>query len=99
MVRLNLDDLKEFDDLVVAGYREWVEEAPDQWKVDGFLENRSPIVVTSRFGQNARIAVPRNETEEAKEWESERDYSKMAFVTFALATLIKYVLSLVVIVS
>ena len=58
MVRLNLDDLKEFDDLVVAGYREWVEEAPDQWKVDGFLENRSPIVVTSRFGQNARIAVP-----------------------------------------
>ena len=76
---------------MVAGYRKWVEDAPKDWKVDGFLENKRPILVTSRFGQNARIGVPDNEAEEAGAWQLKRDYSKLAFVTLVLATSIKYV--------
>ena len=76
----------------MAGYRDWVDDAPDHWKVDGFLEDRSPIVVTSRFGQDARIAARGDEDREAESWESERDYSKLAFFTFAVATSIKHVL-------
>ena len=77
------------NDLIVKGYDDWVDEAPDAWKVDGFLLQRSPIVVTSRLGQNARIATLGNEAQEAEAWERERDYSKLAFVTFAIATSIK----------
>jgi hypothetical protein len=77
------------DELIVDGYKRWVDEAPDDWKVDGFLQGRSPIVVTSRFGQNARIATLGNEAEEAEAWEGERDFSKLAFFTFAIATSIK----------
>lgn len=75
----------------MAGYHEWVDNAPDHWKADGFLEDKSPIVVTSRFGQNARIATPGDEDYEADGWQLERDYSKLAFLTFAIATSIKYV--------
>lgn len=85
-----MEDVQDLDDLIVDGYDAWVNDAPDGWKVDGFLVERSPIVVTSRFGQNARIAVPGNEAQEAEAWERERDYSKLAFVTFAIATSIKY---------
>jgi hypothetical protein len=76
---------------MVEGYDEWVNQAPESWRVDGFLEDNSPIVVTSRFGQNARIAVPGNEAEEADAWQSERDYSKFAFLTVAIANSIEYV--------
>ncbi len=89
MIKLNFEDLKLLDALIVEGYHDWVDNAPERWKVDGFLQNKSPIVVTSRFGQNARIAAPGNESQEAEAWQLERDYSKLAFVTFALATLIK----------
>jgi hypothetical protein len=89
VIKLNFHNLKQLDSLLVGGYREWVENAPDHWKVDGFLKNKSPIVVTSRFGQNAWIATPGNEAHEAIAWQLERDYSKLAFVTFALATSIQ----------
>jgi hypothetical protein len=86
---LNLEGVKELDSLIVEGYEGWVRKAPDQWKADGFLERRSPILVTSRFGQNARIAIRGNEEEEAESWNLERDYSKISYLTFALATTIE----------
>lgn len=85
-----MEDVQDLDDLIVKGYDAWVNDAPDAWKVDGFLVERSPIVVTSRFGQNAHIAIPGNEAQEVEAWERERNYSKLAFVTFAIATSIKY---------
>jgi hypothetical protein len=88
-MKLNFEEVQCLDKLVVDGYDAWVDGAPDGWKVDGFLEGRSPIVVTSRFGQNARIATPGNEAQEAEDWQQERDFSKLAFFTFAIATSIK----------
>ena len=88
-IRLNFENVKCLDSLVLEGYKDWVENAPDHWRIDGFIDKRSPIVVTSRFGQNARIAVPGKEDEESNAWGLERDFSKLAFFTFALATSIK----------
>jgi len=86
---LNFEDVKTLDCLIVDGYSAWVNKAPSHWKADSFLQNHSPIVVTSRFGQNTGIAARGNEEHEAANWDSERDYSKIAFLTFALATSIE----------
>lgn len=85
-IRLNFEDVKALDANIVTGYQAWVAAAPRHWKADGFLEKNSPIVITSRFGQNAAIAVMGNEEREAALWDLQRDYSKIAFLTFALAT-------------
>jgi hypothetical protein len=90
MFKLNFENVQHLDGLIVEKYDGWVDDAPDAWKADGFLLRRKPILVTSRFGQNARIATPGNEAHEAEAWQKERDYSKLAFVTFAIATSIKY---------
>ena len=77
------------DKEIVSGYSEWVEKAPAHWTADGFLKNHSPIVITSRYGQNAAIAIPGQEEVEADIWDMDRDFSKVAFLTFALATSIE----------
>ena len=89
-IKLNYESLRRLDELLVRGYADWVKDAPEDWKTDGFLTERSPIVVTSCFGQNGRVAIPGKENEEANAWQVERDYSKLAFFTFAIATSIKY---------
>jgi hypothetical protein len=86
---LNFEDVNTLDSLLVNEYDTWVNNAPPAWQADGFLKSNSPIVITSRFGQNAAIALQGNEQEEAVSWDMERDYSKIAFLTFALATKIE----------
>jgi hypothetical protein len=90
-IRLNFEDIQSLDNHLVDGYDDWVNGLPNHWKRDGFLEKHTPILITSRFGQNASIALPNNEDQEAEDWHQERDYSKIAFLTFALATSIEYV--------
>lgn len=90
-IRLNFEDVKDLDTDMVDKYDDWVDCAPVHWKLDGFLQNNSPIVVTSRFGQNALIAAPGNEDKEADIWNKQRDYSKIAFLTVAIATEIECV--------
>jgi len=90
-VRLNFKDVQSLDHHLVDGYDDWVDGLPNQWKKDRFLEKHSPIIITSRFGQNASIALLDNEDQEAEDWHHEHDYSKIAFLTFALATSIEYV--------
>ena len=90
-IHLNYEELKTLDGLMVRGYDDWVEEAPRSWKADGFLEKSSPVVVTSRFGQDARIGLRGSEERESESWRLERDYSKVAFLTIAIATSIQYV--------
>ena len=85
-INLNFESLSSLDSLVVRGYKRWVKNAPQHWKEDGFLKNSSPIVVTSRYGQNAAIALHGNEQQEAAAWELDRDYSKISFLTVAIAT-------------
>jgi len=75
---------------VSTGYHTWVADAPDHWKTDDFLKENSPIIITSCYSQNARIAIPGKEDDEAAAWDLKCNYSKVAFLTFALATSIEY---------
>ncbi|KAH9032220.1 hypothetical protein EDB84DRAFT_1438686 [Lactarius hengduanensis] len=88
-IKLNQRNTEKLDELMSKGYKDWVKKAPSLWKKDGFLEKHSPIVVTSRYGQNVEIAEGGSEMREASHWNKERDYSKVAFTTVALATLIE----------
>jgi hypothetical protein len=89
-IRLNLELLIQLDNLIVQGFQNWVDAAPNAWKVDRFLTTHSPVVVTSCYGQNAAIAIEGNRRAEAAAWDRDRDYSKIAFLTVAIATTIKY---------
>ncbi|KAH8998202.1 hypothetical protein EDB86DRAFT_2828489 [Lactarius hatsudake] len=69
-IKLNQRNTEKLDELMSEGYEEWVENAPRSWKKDGFLERHSPIVVTSRYGQNVEISEGGNETcTEVTSWE------------------------------
>lgn len=92
MIRLNFELVRRLDHYMVRGYDDWANKAPAEWTADSFLQNNKPIVVTSRYGQDARFAVPGHEEREAQEWENRRDYSKIAFLTVAIATCIEYAL-------
>ena len=92
-ISLNFESVRSLHTHIVDGYQSWVNNAPPAWKKDNFLQSHSPIIITSRYGQNASIALPHNNRNEADAWNRERDYSKVAFLTFALATSIEYIIS------
>ena len=89
IIRLNFEDVPALDEMIVEGYREWVEDAPEPWKADGFLTKNLPIIVTSCFSQNMAIMLLGNEEEEAAMWNLEQDYLKIVYLTIVLATLIE----------
>lgn len=84
-----MNNVKLLDEYLTGGFRQWVDDSPDHWKEDGFLTDNSPIIVTSCFGQNAVIAIEGNEDTEAAAWDRDRDYSKITFLSVAIATSIK----------
>jgi len=94
-IGLNFETLSKLHTLLSEGYDDFVSQAPADWKKDGFLLNNKPIMITSRYGQNASIALEDNQDQEANDWNSERDYSKIAFLTFALATSIELVFTFI----
>jgi hypothetical protein len=75
--------------MMIAEYQNWVNAAPAHWKEDGFLQNHRPAAITKRFGQNEPINVA-PEMEE-RQWDNDRHWERMSYVTFALATHFEYV--------
>lgn len=84
MVSLNLQMLKRLDKALRTEYHSWVETAPSAYKEDKFFQERVPIIVTSSYGQNQRIGLKPGE--ERENWQRDRDFSKVRFMTVALAT-------------
>lgn len=70
-------------------WTEWVENAPEEWKNDGFITEHAPIAVTSRFGQDQPICSSQERDNEAQTWLEERCYHKIRFVSVGLATHVK----------
>jgi hypothetical protein len=68
----------------------FVQNAPREWLSDEFLTSRVPISVSSRYGQNRALNF---DDEAAEVWERERDYSHIRYMSIALATHIRCVLS------
>ena len=92
-ISLNFKDILALNNLILHGYHFWVNNTPPSWKEDDFLQTNSPILITSHYGQNASIALPGNNSDKAHTWNREFNYSKVAFLTFALTTSIEYIIS------
>ena len=52
----NLAVLKHPDEAMVESHEELIENVPGQYTQDGFSPMRQPVTVTSRFGQNQKLA-------------------------------------------
>lgn len=75
------------------GYQDWVDDAPDSWKRDGFLTSRKPIAVSIRYGQNHPIRLDiDNINIEATSWNQAKRFQEAKFVTIAIATQLRSVL-------
>lgn len=82
--------MKRLDRMIVRSYHDWVEDAPEEYKADDFLTSRIPVAVTTRFGQNQKLASSvelRNQ--EQGNWARDRDYSRIRYLTIALASHIR----------
>ena len=90
-INLNLATLKDLDNAIVESYENWIEEAPVSYKQDNFFPARRPVAVTSRFGQNQQLADTEPlRVEERSNWARECDYTRIRFITIALATHLRY---------
>lgn len=84
MLDLNIDMVQLLDREICKGYASWVRRAPAEYKDDNFFIERVPIVITSRYGQNNQLG--HKPVQERGNWKRDRDWSKIRFVTVALAT-------------
>jgi hypothetical protein len=58
------------------------------WKEDGWLAQHQPVSVSCRFGQNQPIASTNRQTRrvEGANWQAERSYAKIRYMSLAIAT-------------
>lgn len=80
-------------------YETWARDAPHQWSKDDFFINSRPIFVTIHYGQNQEICIRNAFEQEADIWETERDYSKIKYLSIAIATEITYAIVLFIFIT
>ncbi len=81
---MNLEALKTLNRNIADYWEPWVESAPHEWKTDDFITSNSPIARTYRYGQDE--LVDDTGDFEAEEWEKERCFENVRYVSFAIAT-------------
>lgn len=86
-VHLRLTKLRQLDAAIVDGYQAWVTSAPPHYQKDGFLHERYPVAITSRYGQNQEIGVDIEDMEEeGLNWYRDRQFSRIRYMSVAIAT-------------
>jgi hypothetical protein len=79
--------MKRLDQEIINSYTQWIEAAPAAYKSDDMFPSRIPVAITSRFGQNQELASSVElRDEERFNWARDRDYSRIRYLTLALAT-------------
>jgi hypothetical protein len=87
---LTLNDMRRLHERMTLNYNQWIKNAPDNYKEDGFFTSRRPVGVTSRYGQNQRIGGSQIHGDvEDHNWDNDRPWGDISHVTVALATHIK----------
>jgi hypothetical protein len=82
--------MKALDVAIVDHYHNWVNCAPRDYVEDEFFSTRIPVAVTSRFGQNQQLSQTATHRQvERLNWTNDKDYSRIRYVTLALATHIR----------
>ena len=78
--------MKDLDKAIVDDYIDWVRSAPPEYRNDLFLEDRYPVVITSRYGQNQEIGVHIDDMEEeGLNWYRDRQFSRIRYMSVAIA--------------
>lgn len=86
-ITLQLDNLDKMDEAIKEWYPLWVQNAPEQYKTDNFLLNRIPVAVTSLYGQNQPLPVSQeDDVEESANWSRSRNFNRIRYISFSLAT-------------
>lgn len=90
--RLKAEDIVRFDEGIQSIYPQWIlGDIPDRPKE--FLSNRRFAVITCRYGQNqAILAAAEHQHIQQSDWDKARCWSDLKYVSFAIATDIRYVL-------
>ena len=82
-----MQDLKMLHTRMKTSYAEWLANAPESYRSDGFFTSRQPVAITSRYGQNQQIGGSEtNAEEEDRNWDIDRPWGEISHVTVALAT-------------
>jgi len=90
-IYLNLIQLKSLNNAIKWHYETWVRSAPDIYKEDGFINEQYPVAVTCRYGQNQPLGLfVENEEEEENNWDHDQDFSKLRYISVAIATHLRY---------
>lgn len=94
--RSNLEQTKALHDAIRELWPGYRSQAPTHFKASTIFATSTPIIVTARVGQNQEVYVA-NPDHDALEnyqrsWRNLRDYSKIRYMTVALATHIQCVL-------
>jgi hypothetical protein len=77
-------------DNMKTSWTEFVNNRPDGWGEGLDLDEKWPLVISIRYGQNAKLCTESAMFEnEAREWEIGRSYENIAYLSFALATHIR----------
>ena len=88
---LNLQTMKRLDRMIVRSYADWIADAPQEYQDEELFTNGVPVAITSRFGQNQELARTLDlHQEEQDNWARDRDYTRIRYLTIALASHIRY---------
>ncbi|KAH9828613.1 uncharacterized protein C8Q71DRAFT_912237 [Rhodofomes roseus] len=85
-IELTHEDVVHIDDTFEAEWRTFVHEMPAAWKKDKFFIHHKPIIMSQRYGQNTPIAVENAIDRETQQWQEERAWGAMKYVSMAVAT-------------
>lgn len=85
-IELTHNEVQEIDKRFAEEWHKFVRDMPAEWKEDKFFLHHKPIIMSQRYGQNTPIAVAGNIVSEATQWQEERSWSGMKYVSMALAT-------------
>lgn len=73
--------------ILKAKFETWVDNAPQAYKQDNFITSRTPIIVTSRYGQNQEMNINEND---AESWSRHKNFSNTRYISVAIATHFRY---------
>ncbi|KAG0693691.1 hypothetical protein DFH29DRAFT_382941 [Suillus ampliporus] len=87
-ISLRLQDAIALDHLIKSEWDDWVADAPSHWTADGWLQQHAPLSIACRYGQNQPIASSDQHAlrVEARNWNMERDYTHIRYLSMAVAT-------------
>lgn len=85
---LNHDEMIAFNDIFVQEWPTWVERTPQfSDSTNNFLRRTVPVGLSVRFGQDISICKPQADLRsDAKDWDLQRPYGDLRYLSVALAT-------------